>query len=114
MSGAFLEYDLAAEVDRLRQEAAWQSGQNARTLAKYDDLRLVVVALQRGTKMAEHKSDGRIAVQVISGHIRIHAAGRTFDLRAGGLLTLERAVPHDVEAIAESALLLTIAWPGRG
>jgi quercetin dioxygenase-like cupin family protein len=64
--------------------------------------------------MAEHKSDGRIAVQVISGHVRIHADGRTFDLRAGGLLTLERAVPHDVEAIDESALLLTIAWPGRG
>jgi hypothetical protein len=29
----------------------------------------------------------------------------------GGLLALDRGLPHDVEAIEESALLLTIAWP---
>jgi hypothetical protein len=30
------------------------------------------------------------------------------------LLALERDVPHDVEALAESAILVTIAWPGGG
>jgi hypothetical protein len=28
------------------------------------------------------------------------------------LLALEREVPHDAEALAESAILVTIAWPG--
>jgi hypothetical protein len=27
------------------------------------------------------------------------------------MLTLEREIPHDVEAITDSAFLLTIAWP---
>jgi quercetin dioxygenase-like cupin family protein len=43
----------------------------------------------------------------------VHAAGRTFDLPAGRVLALERGVPHDVVAVEEGALLLTIAWGGR-
>jgi quercetin dioxygenase-like cupin family protein len=41
------------------------------------------------------------------------AAGRTFDLRPGSLLALDRGAPHAIEALEESAFLLTIAWPGR-
>ena len=36
-----------------------------------------------------------------------------FSLRPGGLLALDRGVPHDIEALEESAFLLTLAWPGR-
>lgn len=107
-----MEFDLPAEVDRLRAEATWSTGQNARTLIKYDDLRVVLTALQAGTRIAEHKAEGRISVHVIAGHILMRADGRTFSLRTGGLLALERGVPHDVEAVEESAFLLTIAWPG--
>ena len=64
--------------------------------------------------MPEHKAEGRISVQVLSGHIRLRASGRTFSLRPGGLLAIDQGVSHDVEALEESAFLLTIAWPGRG
>jgi quercetin dioxygenase-like cupin family protein len=43
----------------------------------------------------------------------VRAQGRTFDLPAGSLLALDQGIPHDVEALEESAFLLTIAWPGR-
>jgi hypothetical protein len=43
----------------------------------------------------------------------VRAAGRTFSLRLGGLLALDRGVRHDVTALEESAFLLTIAWPGK-
>ena len=36
---------------------------------------------------------------------------RMEDLTQGDLLTLERCLEHDVEALEESAFLLTIAWP---
>ena len=32
-------------------------------------------------------------------------------LLPGGLLALDFGMPHDIEALEESALLLTIAWP---
>ena len=100
-------------VNRLREEATWSTGQNARTLIKYDDFRVVVIALAAQARMQEHKADGRISIHVLSGHVQLRASGRTFNLRSGGLLALDRGVSHDVHALEESALLLTIAWPGR-
>lgn len=85
----------------------------SRTLIKYDDLRVVLIALAAGHRVAEHKAEGRISVHVLSGSIVFRTPERTFDLRAGGLLALDRGVPHDVMAPEESAFLLTIAWAGR-
>lgn len=111
MASPFLEFDLTAEVDRLHSEATWNTGQNARTLMKYDDFRVVLTALKANAHIPEHQTNGRISVHVLSGHIRLNASGRTFDLLPGSLLALDQGVPHGVEALQESAFLLTIAWP---
>ena len=113
MAEPFMEFDLQAEIHRLQAETTWTTGQNARTLIKYDDLRVVLIALAAKTRMPEHKAEGRISVHVLSGHIQLRTFGRTFNLRAGGLLAIDQGVPHDVEALEESALLLTVAWPGE-
>jgi len=112
MSSPFLEFDLTSEVDRLHGESTWNTGQNARTLIKYDDLRVVLIALKAGARIPEHKANGRISVQLLSGHVRLNASGRAFNLLPGSLLALDERAPHDLEALEESALLLTIAWPG--
>ena len=93
-AGPFMEFDLPAEIHRLHAETTWSTGQNARTLIKYDDLRVVLTTLQASTRVPEHKTEGRISVHVLSGHIRVRASGRTFSLRPGGLLALDRGVPH--------------------
>ena len=111
MAEPLMEFDLPAEVHRLHAETTWSTGQNARTLIKYDDFRVVLTALQAHIRVPEHKTEGRISVQVLSGHIQVRASGRTFSLRPGGLLALDHGVLHDVEALEESAFLLTIAWP---
>ena len=110
----FLEFDLSAEIHRLQAETTWSTGHNARTLVKYDDLRVVLIALRANARMAEHKTEGRISMEVLSGHLQVHAAGRTFNLRPGRLLALDHGLSHDVESLEESALLLTIAWPAKG
>jgi len=112
MAGAFLEFDLVSEVDRLRRETTWSTGRNARTLMKYDDFRVVLTALQARTRIAEHTTEGRISIHMLSGHVRLNASGRVFDLRPGSLIALDRGSAHDMEALEESAFLLTIAWPG--
>jgi len=112
MASPFLEFDLDAEVDRLHGERTWSTGQNARTLIKYDDFRVVLMALKAGARIPEHKANGRISVQVLAGHIRLNASGRAFDLLPGSLLALDERAPHDLEALDDSAVLLTIAWPG--
>jgi quercetin dioxygenase-like cupin family protein len=113
MAGTFLEFDLTRELEQLAAEPEWKNGQNARTLVKYDDLRVVLTALKAQARLPEHRTEGRISIHVVSGHVHVRADGRTFDLRVGGLVALDRGVPHDVMALEDSAFLLTIAWPRR-
>ena len=112
MAAPYLEFDIARELEQLHHEAGWQSGQNAKTLVKYDGLRVVLIALQAGSKIPEHHTEGQISIQLVVGHIQVRAQGRSFELRSGGLLALDQGLPHGVEALEESAFLLTIAWPG--
>jgi quercetin dioxygenase-like cupin family protein len=113
MASPFLEFDLTAEVQHLRDDTTWNTGRNSRTIVKYDDFRVVLMALQANMRVHEHKTGGRISIQMLSGHIRLNASGRTFDLKPGSLVTLDHGSAHDMQAIEESAFLLTIAWPGR-
>ena len=112
MDTPYLEFDIARELQQLHLEPGWQSGQNAKTLVKYDGLRIVLIALKAGSRIPEHHTEGQISIQTIAGHIQVRADGRSFELRPGGLLALDQGLPHHVEALEESAFLLTIAWPG--
>jgi len=111
LTAPLLNFDLNREIEQLRSEGRWQSGHTAKALVKYPDLRVVLIAIKAGGHLAEHRTEGRISVHTLAGHIRLHVAGRAVELTAGQMLTLEREVPHDVEGVADSAFLLTIAWP---
>jgi quercetin dioxygenase-like cupin family protein len=113
MAAPYLEFDLAGELQQLRSEPEWQTGHNAKTLVKYDNLRVVLIALKARARLPGHQTEGRISIQTIQGQIHVRAEGRTFDVGVGNLLALDRGLPHEVEAVEESAFLLTIAWPGE-
>jgi len=108
-----LEFDLNAEREKLHQDESWgqATGRSSRTLVKHADLRIVLIGMKANTQMHEHTAAGRISVQTLSGHIRLQLPDQVVDLPAGHLLALDQSVPHDVEAVEESAFLLTLSWP---
>ncbi len=70
------------------------------------------MTLRARAQVPGHQTKGRISIHVVVGHILVRAEGRTFDLQTGALLALDQGLSHNVEAIEDSAFLLTIAWPG--
>lgn len=113
LTGSMLQFNLASELAQLHRDDSWvqPTGRSSKTLVKYEDLRIVLIAMKANTRMLEHTAAGRISVHSLSGHIRLHLPDRVVDLPAGHILTLDQCVPHDVEATEESALLLTLSWP---
>lgn len=112
LASTFLEFDLHAERAQLDRELAESgAGHSARTLVKHPTLRVVLIAMRAGGRIPDHETAGRITIQALSGHLRVHAAERVFDTPAGRLLALDRSVRHEVEALADSTFVLTIAWP---
>jgi len=112
LSGPLLTFDLVAEIEQLHREEHWlKEGRISKTLAKYSDFRIVLVLMQKGTLMQEHKADARISIHALSGKPRVRLPKKTVELATGHLLVLEKSLPHDVEAVEESAFLLSISWP---
>jgi quercetin dioxygenase-like cupin family protein len=113
LSGSVLQFNLASELDQLHRDESWlhPTGRSSKTLVKYPDLRIVLIAMRANTRMHEHTAAGRISVHSLNGHIRIHLPEQVVDLPVGHLLALDQCVPHDVEASEDSAFLLTLSWP---
>lgn len=113
IGGPFRLIHLAEEIEKLWQEPSWQGGRNSKTLVKHDDLRIVLTGLRANHRVHEHQAAGSISVQTLKGHICMHVLDWMFDLPAGRMLALEQALRHDVEALEDSAYLLTIAGESR-
>lgn len=112
LTGPLLTFDLGSEIEQLHRQEHWRKdGRISKTLAKYSDFRIVLVLMQKGTLMQEHKADARISIHALTGKLRVHLAEKTIELSAGHLLVLEKSLPHDVDALEESAFLLSISWP---
>lgn len=89
-----LDFDLASEIELLRQAEAWQTGTSRTQLVRFPDFRVSLTAMKAGAKIELHQNPGRISVQTVDGHIRMYAGDRTFDLPKVRVLALDRSVPH--------------------
>lgn len=106
------QINLSTERKRVHAQAGWaEHGHAATTLFKYPDIRAVLIGMKAGARIPEHQTEGRLSLQCLSGRVRVHARGEDAELSAGRMLTLERNVPHSLEAFEESDLLLTIVLP---
>jgi quercetin dioxygenase-like cupin family protein len=116
-SGAFecgMTLDLNEQIDQLFSDTSSkeEAGRKSKMLLKCPEFRVVLVAM-RGTRWNDHKTQARISVQVLRGHIQFHVLNETFDLRAGQLLALDPGVVHSVDSVADSAFLLTLSDPAH-
>jgi quercetin dioxygenase-like cupin family protein len=75
-------------------------------------LRQSVVVLSAHRGLAEHALRGEGTVYVLNGRVRLRAGREEWDARTGDFLVLP-AEPHSIEALEDSAMLVTIAMPGR-
>lgn len=104
-----LTFDLPSLVTHIKSEEAWRTAQRrAMTLVNTPELRVVLMVLHAGTVVPPHRSDGPITVQTIQGQITFSAGTQTVSLKEGEMLTVPKGLEHSLEALEESAFLLTI------
>lgn len=99
---------MAREVGHRAAEA--HSGRAAETVYGGHEKRLrqTVVAVRAGARLAEHANPGDTTVLVINGRLRLWAGEVSWEGREGDLLVVPDA-PHWVEALTDTAFLLTAA-----
>lgn len=110
-SSGFMEQkdlnEMAARLssDRVRQNKPRLS----LPVFKSASLQLVLMSLQNGAHIPEHKANGTLSVHVLEGEIRFTAGETSVELTKGQLLTLPENIPHQVLAKDDSVFLLSLA-----
>lgn len=103
----------ALDRDLRAEPAYWVEGHTAVTLAKYPDLRIVLVAMRKGAHVGDASGFARLTVLALKGHAVLHHAEGTLHLEAGQLATFDHRMGLDLEAEEDCSVLLTLAWTGE-
>jgi len=80
IDGAFSRFDLLREIADSEGKKPWSAGILARVLAKKPDFRVVLISMETGARLKEHRVDGTSSVQVLKGSIRYSTGGHSYDL----------------------------------
>jgi quercetin dioxygenase-like cupin family protein len=112
IDAALVSIDLPIFMEQIKKETPWKdSKRNAITVFKTNGLRIVLIALHKGSEMARHIADGIISVQVLEGQLQFNTDRQSLELNKGQMLALHERIPHSVKAIQESIFLLTLVTP---
>ena len=113
LSEPMMIFDLEPQVRELRADESYRrSGRLGRTLARSGRLRLVLVALNSGIEVGTHQADSPMTLQLIQGRLGFRINGEPHELAQGQVLFFGPGDAHDIRALEESALLLTLSAVG--
>lgn len=105
-------YDLELQLERMRSEIPFRTnGRDSFTLVREPGFTLLLVVLNTGALLPEHKAPGPISVLVLEGRVAFSAQAKRLELGLHGLVTLPAQMLHKVEALEDSAILVTIVLP---
>jgi quercetin dioxygenase-like cupin family protein len=90
------------------QAAASPARHSAITLVKQGGLRVVLIAMAAGSELPGHKVEAGFTVQVLKGSVRFRVEGDERFLARGHLFAVAPGLTHDLLAIEETELLLTL------
>ncbi|TXL57518.1 cupin domain-containing protein [Aeromicrobium terrae] len=96
--------------EQLEQARDASSGRAATTVhgGHEHDLRQTVIALAHGRSLGEHQSPGEATLYVLVGRVRLVAGDNSWEGSEGDFLVIP-AARHDLTALSDAAVLLTVA-----
>ena len=102
-------FPLMPMAEKLMEEAgAATSGRAALTLARGDELTIVLTAMKAETTLEEHSAPAAATVIVLSGNIIFTTSKEKITLEQGDNVTFTADVLHSVHASEDSAFLIVI------
>lgn len=78
------------------------------TLVKTERLEVLRLVMPQGKQIQRHEVPGEITLQCLEGRVKVDLGDRSIELAEGDFTYLDGHHPHDVEAILDSTVLVTI------
>ena len=102
-------FPLTSMAEKLMEEAtSTTSGRSSLTLARGDELTIVLVVLKAGTTLEDHSAPAAATVVTLSGNIIFTTSADKITLEQGDSVTFTSDILHSVYATEDSAFLIVI------
>jgi len=109
LAGPVVPLAFADLAHGLREEPhQGKGGHRQAGLIHRGNLRILLFAFEPGGRLPEHRAPGQVIIHCLRGELVVDAAEAQHRLAAGQAVVLEPAVPHSVESITGSDMLLTV------
>ena len=108
-AGPVVSLDLPDLASALRSEPhPARDGHRQAGLVHRGPLRMLLFTFESGGRLPEHRAPGQVVIHCLGGELAVEAGDTRHRLSGGEVLVLEPDVPHSVEALAGSDMLLTV------
>lgn len=108
-AGPVVSLDLPDLASALRSEPhPARDGHRQAGLVHRGPLRMLLFTFESGGRLPEHRAPGQVVIHCLGGELAVEAGDTRHRLSGGEVLVLEPDVPHSVEALADSDMLLTV------
>ncbi|HET6708168.1 hypothetical protein [Amycolatopsis sp.] len=98
----------AAAAELIEEALRHDARRAARTLVTGASQRATLIALAEGAELAEHDSPPAATLYIVTGRVRLHTEDHSWTLERGQLVCIPPQ-RHGLSALADSAVLLTVA-----
>jgi quercetin dioxygenase-like cupin family protein len=78
------------------------------TALKSPDVRVVVLTFPAGHVLKEHSAAKTLLMQALDGKLRVTVGDQVVELVPGGLIRVDKLERHEVEALEDSRLMLSL------
>lgn len=96
-------------IDDIRELSPMMPDKLGHTTAlKSPDARIVVLTFPAGHVLKEHSAAKTLLMQALDGRLRVTVGDQVVELVPGGIIRLDKLERHEVEAVEESRLMLTL------
>lgn len=109
-----IAHAVSGEVVDLLTAGTATTPEKTQALFKAKDLEVMRVVLAAGKRMPDHSVPGSITVQCLRGRVELSMPGQTALLSTGQFAYVGGGVPHGLNALEDSDVLVTIAISAHG
>lgn len=83
-------------------------GHRQYTLSRRAAMTVILFHFEKGSRIPDHKVRGEVTIHVLDGELEVETPTEKHHIKTDQLLVLKGGVEHDVHALTEARMLLTI------
>jgi len=106
--GAEKKFSLVEQFDALPSESVMRHGHMQKTLYKHGPMTTAIFSIRSGAGLNRHELDGESIIHVIKGRVQVHTPTATHEVKRDEILLLDPKTPHDVNALEDTEMVMTV------